>query len=309
VGSGDGRLQAWNLRFTLTNDSANMLQPWPRPAAYDPARMELLLRYLTARNATTFTHTGRCCCAALPAPPGRPRTKFDVNSQRTDFQGLNAGYAEAIRAGDWAAQERILQAHRDLTLSYFYFLQTDPRLPASMRASMSAFGLPLDEHVTCGHLPCQVYVREALRMVSDFVFTQWDVEVNTTKPDSVGMGAYTIDVMHGSLYAAADPAAGILQEGGMQAPSWLPPSFAPFQLPYRALTPRRAEAANLLVPVALSASHVGFCAVRLEPTWTVLGESAGVAAAMAARAGVAVQDVDVGALQARLRALGQVLEL
>ena len=95
----------------------------------------------------------------------------------------------------------------------------------------------------------------------------------------------------------------------MQAPSFLPKSFAPFQIPYRALTPRRAEATNLLAPVALSASHVGFCAVRLEPTWTVLGESAGVAAAMALRAGAAVQDLDVRALQARLRALGQVLEL
>ena len=310
VGSADDRLQAWNLRFTLTNDTANMLQPWPRPASYDPAQMELLSRYIAARNATAFTHTGLCCGATLPAAPGRPRTKFDVNSQRTDFQGLNWGYAQAVRAGDWAAQERILQAHRDLTLSYFYFLQNDARLPASLRASMSDFGLPLDEHVACGHhLPCQVYVREALRMVSDFVFTQADVEAANTKADSVGMGAYTIDVMHGSLYAAADPAVGILQEGGMQAPSFLPKTFAPFQIPFRALTPRRAEATNLLVPVALSASHVGFCAVRLEPTWTVLGESAGVAAAMAARAGVDVQDVDVRALQARLRALGQVLEL
>ena len=309
VGSGDDRLQAWNIRFTLTNDTANMLQPWPRPASYNPDDMELLLRFLTARNATTFVHTGLCCGAALPAPGGRPRSKFDVNSQRTDFQGLNWGYAQAVRAGDWAAQARILQAHRDLTLAYFFFLQNDPRLPASLRASMSEFGLPLDEHVTCGHLPCQVYVREALRMVSDFVFTQADVEVRTTKSDSVGMGAYTIDVMHGSLYAAADPALGILQEGGMQAPSFLPAGFAPFQLPYRALTPRRAQATNLLVPVALSSSHVGFCAVRLEPTWMVLGESAGVAAALALRAGVDVQAVDTGALQARLRALGQVLEL
>ena len=309
VGSDDDRLQAWNLRFTLTNDTANMLQPWPRPASYDPATMELLLRYIRARNATVFTHTGLCCGGTLPAPVGRPRSKFDVNSQRTDFQGLNWGYAQAIRAADWAAQERILQAHRDMTLSYFYFLQNDPRLPASMRASMSEFGLPLDEHVTCGHLPCQVYVREALRMVSDVVFTQADVEVNITKIDSIGMGAYTIDVMHGSLYAAADPALGILQEGGMQAPSFLPAGFKPFQIPYRALTPRRTEATNLLVPVALSSSHVGFCAIRLEPTWTVIGESAGVAVAMALRTGVDVQDLDVGALQVRLRALGQVLEL
>lgn len=308
VGAADDRLQAFNIRVTITNDTANMLQPWPRPASYDPANMELLLRYLTARNATVFAHTGLCCGGLLPAPPGRARTKFDVNSQRLDFQGLNWGYARAV-PDDWAAQEAILQAHRDLTLAYFSFLQNDARLPASMRASMSEWGLPLDEHVACGHLPCQVYVREARRMVSDFVFTQADVEVAVAKADSVGMGAYTVDVMHGSLYAAADAALGVLQEGGMQAPSFLPKNFTPFQIPLRALVPRRREATNVLVPVALSSSHVGFCAVRLEPTWTVLGESAGVAAAMAVKADVDVQDLDVAALQARLRELGQVLEL
>ena len=308
VGSGDDRLQAWNVRITLTNDTANMVQPWPRPASYDPASFELLRRYVAMRNATVFEHTGLCCGGTLPAPPGAPfRSKFDVNSQRLDFQGLNWGYAQAVQTNDFAAQERILQAHRDFTLGAYYFLQNDPALPASMRASMSDFGLPLDEHVACGHLPCQVYVREALRMVSDFVLTQADVETAVNKSDSVGMGAYSIDVMHGSTYA--DAAAGILQEGGMQAPSFLPKNLVPFQVPLRALLPRRAEATNLLVPVALSASHVAFCAVRLEPTWTVLGESAGVAAALAARTGCDVQDIDVAALQARQRAVGQVLEL
>ena len=167
---------------------------------------------------------------------------------------------------------------------------------------------------------------------------QADREVDVTKADSVAMGAYSIDII--PVSQAADDAGGsILREGGIQAPSFLPPSLPPFQvggggksreskellggypnrrawptrlpaqIPYRALLPRRSELSNLLVPVALSSSHVGFCAVRLEPTWMPLGESAGVAAAMAVRGGVAVQDVPVAALQARLRQLGQVLEL
>jgi hypothetical protein len=127
------------------------------------------------------------------------------------------------------------------------------------------------------------------------------------------MGAYSVDVIHVSRYAAASTGGStqedVVMEGGIQAPSFLPPSLPPFQIPYRALLPKRAEATNLLVPVAVSSTHVGFCAIRLEPTWTVLGESAGVAAAQAVKAGAAVQDLDVGALQERLRELGQVLEL
>ena len=135
-----------------------------------------------------------------------------------------------------------------------------------------------------------------------------DVSHAAPQPDSVGMGAYSIDTMHGRCYP--DPSASassVLCEGGMQSPSFLNATLVPFQVPLRALTPRAEECTNLLVPVALSSSHAGFNAVRLEPTWMTLGESAGVAAAMAARDDVDVQGLDVLALQARLWRLGQVL--
>jgi hypothetical protein len=305
VGSGDDRLQAFNVLVTLTSNTSNMVQPWPRPTRYDPTQFELLRRYIAANNITSFYKTGLCCGGSLPALPGLNRSKYDVNSQKLDFQGLNWPYAKAIVDNDWAAQEAVWNAHRDLTLGAYYMLSIDP----VFSEEMTQVGLPLDEHIACGHLPCQVYVREALRMVSDFVFTQADRETAVNKSDTVGMGSYSIDVMHGSTFAS--PLYGILQEGGMQAPSFLPPSLPPFQIPWRALIPRRAEVSNLIVPTAVSSSHVGFCAIRLEPTWLVLGESAGVAAALVAAGGGGgvVQDLDVPTLQARLRALGQVLEL
>ena len=221
---------------------------------------------------------------------------------------LSRAYPAAVAARNWTAQQAVWDAHRDWQLGLFHFLATDPRLPQALRDSAFDFGLPLDEHVACGNFPCQLYVREALRMQGAHVLTQRDVAGGVAQPDSVGMGAYTVDVMHQACSPdPADAAGSVLCEGGMQSPSFLNKTFLPFQVPLRALTPRAAECTNLLVPVALSSSHVGFNAVRLEPTWMTLGESAGVAAALAARDDVDVQAIDVQALQARLWALGQVL--
>ena len=307
LGSGDNRTQAYMYRVTTTAVPGAFLQPWPRPAGYDPARYELFARVLRAKGPGA---------RLLGACANLPRGKCDSNSQYFDQPGpgFSWDYPAAVARGDWAAQEAVWAAYRDLQLGLAYFLQNDPGVPAAQREAMGAFGLPLDEYATAPvpGFPPQLYVREALRMVGDFVLTQADREVALTKPDSVGMGSYTIDVIPVSRFArrnATTGAWGAALEGGIQAPSFLTPGLAPFELPYRALLPRRAQATNLLVPGALSASHLGFCAVRLEPTWMVLGESAGVAAAEALRGGVAVQDVDVAALQARLRALGQVLSL
>ena len=197
-------------------------------------------------------------------------------------------------------------AHRAAILGLFFFLENDAAVPQSIRDSAGAFGLPLDEHAACGHFPCQLYVREALRLQGAYLFSQADVVgAAPPPPDSMGRGAYSVDVMHAGCFLAGD---GVLCEGGMQAPSFLNASLAPFAVPLRALLPQAAQAANVLVPVALSSTHVGFNAVRLEPTWMTLGESAGVAAAWAAsRTAGNAHALDVRALQARLRELGQVL--
>ena len=313
LGSGDSRTQAYMFRMTTTAVPGAFLQPWPRPASYNASLYELFRRVLAAKGGHLL---GPCS--------NLPNGKCDSNSQYFDQTGpgFSWDYPPAVAAGDWAAQQAVWDSYRDFQLGLAYFLQTDPLLPPAVRGNMSTFGLPLDEYPLASgspgvaHFPPQLYVREALRMVSDFVLTQADRTTHTSKPDSIGMGDYTIDVLPVSRYPQRNASTGeygTAMEGGLQAPSFLTPGLPPFQLPYRAILPPRAQADNVLVPGALSASHLGFCAVRLEPAWMVLGESAGVAAAAAAAAaakgGGAVQDVSVPELQARLRELGQVLEL
>lgn len=315
-GSGDNRTQAYNYRITLTKNKANMIQPWPRPKNYDNRSFELFRRIIEA-STWDIIGTG----GALPG------NKFDANNQLLDFAGLSWSYPGAVAAGDWAAQQAVWQQMQDLTLGLYYWLQNDASVPDRIRRLTYELGLPHDEYINTSAphdggwvpvkgFPTQLYVREALRLQGDFVFTQADRETNVEKQDSIGMGAYSIDVIHVSRYANCTAGGstcgggfGVLSEGGIQAPSFLPRSLPPFQVPFRAIIPKRSDATNLLVPVAVSSTHVGFCAIRLEPTWMVIGESAGVAAALALRENVAVQDLNIMVLQQSLRKLGQVLEV
>lgn len=312
VGSGDTAIQAYSFRTTMTNNASNMVRPWPRPPVYDPSLYALILNGILYANKTTFDSIigfgGQLPCVPTSNATCTP-TKGDCNNHKYAQFYLSSAYPPAVAANDWAAQQAVWTAHRNAYLGLYYFLANDPAVPQSIRDSAYAFGLPLDEHVACGNFPCQLYVREALRMVSDFVLTQHDVFDDVAQPDSVGRGAYSVDIMHASTYFAKDASGNevLTNEAGMQAPSFLNKSIAPFQIPYRSLLPRAAEATNLLVPIALSSSHIGFNAVRLEPTWMTIGESAGVAAAMAVRENVDVQSVSISELQARLWQLGQVL--
>ena len=303
VGRGDNSTQSYAFRTTLTTNTSNMLQPWPKPDRYDPLQFEFVRRAILFNNLTSFvsvTGTG----GALP------NNKYDNNDHTYgQFPGLSFPYPEAVASNDWAAQQAVWDAHRDAYLGLFYFLSTDPSLPPGFASGSREIGLPLDEHTSTGHFPGALYIREALRMQSDYIFTQDAVENGVDQPDSCGMGSYSVDIMHHFRYPTGDPTNPVLEEGGLQGPSFLNKTIPPFQIPWRALIPKRGEATNLIVPVALSSSHVGFNAVRLEPTWMVLGESAGVAAAQAVQVGVDVQALSVPALQARLLALGQVLRL
>lgn len=241
--------------------------------------------------------------------------------------------------GTPAQRAQLYQAHFDYTAGFFWTLANDPAMPAAIRTQMSSWGLAKDEFTDNGNWPPQLYVREGRRMVGEYVLTQWDRQVNRNgKPDSIGLFSYNIDTHNaqrewrgaaetrrrrrarvsatrvrarGVWYVCpcAHPLTGFPQgtyvrnEGDVEQFG----SLGPGQLPYRIVTPNRAEATNLLVPVAASASHLGFGTVRLEPQWMILGHSCGVAAAMAVKAGVAVQDVPIAALQATLQAQGQIL--
>jgi hypothetical protein len=203
-------------------------------------------------------------------------------------------------------------------LGLLKFFTMDPAVPAAVRSKMAGLGLCRDEFHRSGHWMSQLYVRTALRMVGRRILTQQDVvqrEFPGSGADGIGLGAYTVDIP-GPVQTIIDPVTGyVVNEGALKVPKFCAPTpafpkgIAPFSVPYSTMLPKEGEVSNLLVPVALSASHIAFNSIRMEPTWMVLGQSAGVAAAMAAtQAEPSVGNVDVSALRSRLRALGQLLE-
>lgn len=294
-GTADKRIQAYNFRVIATNVPENRL-PWPKPAGYDPARYELLARYLAAMT----TYLGRPMkLNEVSLLRVIPNGKVDLNNRggfSTDFIGKNYAYPD----GTYAVREQIWREHVDYQQGFYYFLANDPRVPAALRDEMNSYGLPKDEFVANGHWPDQLYIREARRMVGEFVATQKDLQTERTKPDAIGMGSYNSDSHNVQRFINAG---GFVEnEGDVQVP------VQPYQIPFRVLLPKRGEVTNLLVPVCFSASHVAYSSLRMEPQYMILGHAAGIAAAAAAKSGAAVQDTDVAALQRQLRKEGAVFE-
>jgi len=294
-GAADRRIQAYNFRVIATPVPANRL-PWTKPAGYDPARYELLARTLAA----TTGHLGRAPrLNEVSLLRVIPNGKVDLNNRggfSTDYIGQNYDFPD----GSYATRERIWRAHEAYQRGFYYFLATDPRVPAELQAEMNEYGLARDEFVANGHWPDQLYIREARRLVGDFVATQKDLQTVLTKPDVIGMGSYNSDSHNVQRFVNARGY--VENEGDVQVP------VSPYQIPFRVLLPKRAEAENLLVPVCFSASHIAYSSLRMEPQYMMLGHAAGLAAAAAARSGASVQETDVPALQARLKQEGAVFE-
>jgi hypothetical protein len=296
LGAGDHKVQAYNFRLCLSSDPQNQI-PYPKPPAYNPDRYLLLLRYLEAFEK----YRGR-----PPQPRGElfiwsevPNRKTDINNRgpfSTDYIGASWDYPEAT----YEQRARIWQDHINYTAGLLYFLANDPRVPAPIRDEMNQWGLAADEFIDTNHWPHQLYVREARRMVGDFVMTQRDVQVELTKPDVIGMGSYNSDSHNVQRYLRADGT--VQNEGNMEVP------VLPYQIPYRVLLPPRKQAANLLVPVCVSSSHVAYSTLRMEPVYMIMGHAAGVAAQLAIAENRAVQDIDTRALTAKLRRQGAVME-
>ena len=286
-GSGDKRVQAYNFRLCLT-DAPDNRQPIPQPPSYDPQRYELLRRYI---NAGVFD--------ALKLNTPMPNRKTDINNHgafSSDHIGANYDYPD----GDYAARERIVRDHRDYLMGMWWFLQNDPRLAAPVREAAGRWGLCRDEFPETGGWPPQLYVREARRMISDYVMTELDCRGARAASDPVGLGAYGMDSHNVQRYIK-DGAA--INEGDVEVGV-----ARPYPISYRALVPKAGECENLLVPICLSASHIAYGSIRMEPVFMVLGQSAATAAALAMDDRVPVQAVDYARLRTRLLADRQILE-
>ncbi|HBE72201.1 MAG TPA: FAD-dependent oxidoreductase [Planctomycetaceae bacterium] len=288
-GDGDHRIQAYCYRMCLTNHEQNRI-PFPKPSGYDPARYRLLLRVFA---------TGRR--ELLNKFDPLPNFKTDTNNHgpvSTDYIGMNYDYPEA----SYERRDEIAKEHARYQQGLLYFMANDPDVPEDVRRTISKWGLAADEFVDNDHWPHQLYVREARRMVGHYVMTEHDCLDRKETPQSIAMGSYTLDSHNVQRYIKPD---GYVQnEGdiGVKTPR-------PYEISYGSIVPRRDECQNLLVPVCLSASHIAYGSIRMEPVFMILGQSAATAACLAIDAESAVQDVKYSELRKQLLEDRQVLEL
>ena len=295
LGAGDKKVQAYNYRMIFTKDPNNKVA-FPKPPGYDSKRFELLARFL----AEFVKRNGRPPrINEILLPREIANHKWDFNNRgpfSTDYIGKSWDYPEA----GYKRRAEIGREHVDYIKGLFYFLTHDPRVPKTLQDGLNEFGLARDEFKDNENWPYQLYVREARRMVGDFVMIQKDIQTELVKPDVIGMGSYNSDSHNVQRYVTEERNA--QNEGNMEV------AVTPYQIPYRIVLPKKSQATNLLIPVCFSASHVTYSTLRMEPVYMIIGQAAGLAARMAIDKKVAVQDIDTAALTAKLRSQGAVME-
>jgi hypothetical protein len=287
-GQSDHRVQAYCFRMCMSNVPENSAA-FPKPADYDEAKYELLFRNFEAGDLRVPMH-----------PLMMPNGKTDTNNNgafSTDAIGMNYDYPEA----SYERRAEIIREHESYQKGLMWTLANHPRVPEEVRRHMAQWGLAKDEFTDNGNWPTEIYVREARRMVSDYIVTEQDVKRSRRPDDPVGMGSYNMDSHNVQRYVTVEGR--VQNEGDVQVSPG-----GPYQISYRAIVPKRGEAENLLVPVCLSSSHIAYGSIRMEPVFMILGQSAATAACQAIDAGAAVQDLEYGRLAERLLADGQVLE-
>jgi hypothetical protein len=319
-GDGDFKVQAYNFRVFLSEKEGKI--PFPKPPGYDSGRYALLARFLNfdPRIRWTLNYT------TTPMTDGPVQMRVGDSNNAGSFSSDYVGgshrwpdgtyeptsFAElpAPRRGVpvpfhelYELRERIFQDHVNYQQGLMYFLATDPRVPETLQDRVNRFGLDPREFQETGYWPHQLYVREGRRMVSNYVMTQADCEWRRKVDDSIGLASYAMDSHFCQrVVVEEDGKTTVRNEGGFGHGC-----RGPYPVSYRSIVPKREECANLLVPVCLSASHVAYGSIRMEPVFMILGQSAATAAAMAIDKQIAVQDVSYETLRQRLLEDGQLL--
>ena len=289
-GGGDKKVQGYCFRMCLTNVPENKV-PFEKPEGYNELEYELLFRAIEAGYKGEFFIMSEM-----------PNRKTDSNNRgpfSSDYIGKNYDYPD----GDYDTREKIIKLHELYQKGFLWTLANHPRIPEEIRKEFGRWGLPKDEFINNGHWTPQLYIREARRMVSDFVMTQQHcTQVSVAAGQSVGMGAYTMDSHHVQRYV--NDKGFVKNEGDVEVGG-----FSPYPISYKAIVPKKSECSNLLVPVCLSASHIAFGSIRMEPVFMVLGQSAATAACLAIDADKDVQDLDYDIIRQKLISDKQILEL
>lgn len=289
-GSGDKRLQAYCFRLCMSNHPDNRI-PFPRPEGYDRSRYELLGRAFAAGWGDV-----KEVFSKFDTIPNR---KTDTNNHgpfSSDYIGGNYDYPEA----SYERRREIIKEHELYQKGYLYFLANDTAVPAAVRKEMANFGLAKDEFTDNGNWPHQLYIREARRMIGDFIMKEADALGKTNIARSIGMGSYALDAHNAQRYVT--PEGYVQNEGDIGVKP-----ARPYGIDYGTILPKQSECSNLLVPVAVSSSHIAYGSIRMEPVFMILGQSAAIAAAMSIDAKIAPQQLAYPALEKELLKAGQVL--
>lgn len=295
---GDKNVMVYSFRLCLTSDPDNRV-PFPEPAKYDPARFEALRRYAKTGGRLGFD--------LYPLPGNKLDGNNSIGGQFSlGLVGGGNGWCEADEVG----RSVIWEAHKQYTLDLYHFLTNDLSLPEEVRKKYAKLGLCKDEFANYEHFSPALYVREGRRMRGMYVLSQKDILKEPKKDDPIIVSSFPIDSHDCQRIAFED--GGVVNEGTIfPVRTKSPKQGYVYQVPYRSILPKPEECANLLVPVALSCTHVGISSIRVEPTWMILGQSAGIAAAMTSKDEQqrSVQQLPYAKLRERLLAQGQVLEL
>ncbi len=288
-GSGDKKVQAYCFRTCLTKVEKNRA-PFQRPPEYDPDDYLLILRVFEKGWNEVFHKFDEI-----------PNKKTDVNNHGP-FSFDNIGMSYDYPEGSYERRKEIIAEHESYQKGLLYFLANDLRVPDSIRIEMSKWGLAKDEFLDNGHWPHQIYVREARRMVGQYVMTENEILGRTNIEDPIGMGSYTMDSHNVQRYVT--PEGHVQNEGdiGVHPEN-------PYKIALGTVLPKKEECTNLIVPVAVSSSHIAFGSIRMEPVFMILGQSAATVAAMAITKNTSVQDVPYDSIRQRLLEDGQILEL
>lgn len=292
AGDGDDKLQAYCYRMVLTDVESNRITV-SKPAGYDEKDYELVFRAIGAGQKGGFFK--------LSMMPNRKTDSNNTGGISTDFIGGNYGDGWDWSTLDHSEREALAEKHKNWQLGLIWTVQNHERVPEGIRKAYAPWGLPKDEFTDNGHWPYNLYVREARRMKSGFVMTEDHCKNKIPVEDPVGQGAYTLD-SHNTQRFVHDGM--VMNEGDIQ--TYL--SGKPYGISYRSIVPKEEECENLLVPWALSSTHIAFGSIRMEPVFMILGQSSGTAACMAIDDGTSVQKVPYDKLRAKLTADGLKLD-
>ena len=287
-GSGDTKIQAYCYRLCLTQLPENRVS-FTKPEGYDSSQYELLVRLSDTRWNEFFGKYDPI-----------PNSKTDVNNHGPfsfDNIGMNWDYPDAT----YEKRREIIAEHILYQKGLLYFMATDKRLPADVRNKMNTWGFAKDEFADNNNWPYNIYVREARRMIGEYVMTENDIMGNRDIPQPIGMGSYTMDSHNVQRYVTPD---GFVQNEGDIGVS----PGKPYQIDLDAILPLKEDCQNLIVPVCVSASHIAFGSIRMEPVFMILGQSAATLASLAVKNGVSIYDIQYGDLKEKLVEDGQVLE-